>query len=284
MEMNSMTNSSQQKIGLALSGGSALGLFHVGVLRAFKEQDLNIHCVAGTSAGALVAACFAFGAPLDDMVVVAEKLSWFKLANFSSSFLGLASNKAIGELIQKFLGQANIEDAKIPLAIVATDLLTGEKVVFRKGSVAQAVMASACIPGVFSPVSIDGRVLVDGGLAENLPLSPLTDMGAEIKIGVNLAKWRTYKRPRHLVDVMMTSMDILTHRQTNAAASAADLLIEPHLEHYSPSDLKSAIQLIPEGYRLGQQAAVQIKNMVSSRSLPKRLGWWQKLISYFTRG
>jgi len=269
-----------KKIGLALSGGSALGIAHIGVLRALAEHDIPIDCIAGTSAGAVVAAAYAFGIGPDEMEKKSKDLSWRTFFKFSYSALGLTSNDLVGEMMKKLLGDVKIEDAKIPLAIIATDLGTGDKMIFRKGSVADAVMASTCLPGLFVPRKLHGTQFVDGGLVENVPLSPLAAMGADIKIGVNLERWRTYKPPKNFVDVMLDSIDIVVHAQGKFHPVPADVNIEPHLEQYTMSDWNKGPELVSMGHKAALAAVPEIERLIgprrASRPAPKT-PWYRRL-------
>jgi len=274
------------KVGLALSGGSALGNVHIGVLQSFQDHKIPIDCISGTSAGAIVAACYAFGVPVEDMVDKTKSLSWYKISNLSYSRMGLITTDNIGRLTEELIGKVNIEDAKIPLAIIATDIESGEPVVFKKGNLSQAIMASVCIPGLFVPIEVNGRQLVDGGLVENLPLSPLQEMGAEIRIGVDLSRWRNYKKPTSVIDVMLNSLDIMTHTQTKEQAGRAEILIEPHLEKYTSSDFKKAVELAAEGYRAATLALPAINNALYPQPSVKEAAngnnnFFKKIVAWF---
>jgi len=273
------------KLGLALSGGSALGIAHIGVLQSLREHNVPIDCIAGTSAGSVAAACYAFGMTPDDMAKKAKNFGWLTFFKFSYSTLGLVTDEALGDMMRKLLGDVKIEDANIPLAIVATDLGTGDKMVFRKGSVAEAVMASCCLPGLFVPVKLGGRQFVDGGLVENVPLSPLAAMGADIKVGVNLARWRTYRPPRHFVDVMLDSVDIVTHAQGKFHPVPADVWIDPHLEEYTMSDWGKAAEFLIIGYRAATEAIPEINDAlgVAGRAAARRgakAPWYRRLLDF----
>lgn len=276
---------SYPKIGLALSGGAALGIAHIGALQALADQNIPIHCISGTSAGAVVAGCFAFGLTPNQMAEKSKNLSWFKLSNFSYSRMGLITTQKIGQMIKEILGDVNIEDAKIPLAITATDIESGEAVIFKKGKLADAIMASVCIPGLFVPTEYGEKKLVDGGLVKNLPLSVLDDMGAEFKIGVNLARWRKYKKPNNLLDVMLSAQDILTHKQTNLDAKQAQMIIEPHLEQFTASDFKKAAELINEGYRATILALPALASAISPDNTKsfKKPNLWEKFLNLFNK-
>jgi NTE family protein len=143
-------------LGLALSGGASRGITHVGVLKAFHDTNVKIDCLSGTSIGALVAALYAFGIPVEDIHRQALEMNWLKISSLKISRSALLSNKVIGEIVENYIGEANIENSPIPLAIVTTDITTGEKVVLRRGNIARAVMASSSIPGIFTPVRIEG--------------------------------------------------------------------------------------------------------------------------------
>lgn len=267
------------KTGLALSGGSALGNAHIGVLAAFAERNIPIDCIAGTSAGSVIAACWAFGVPMGEVAKATKGLNWLKISKPAYSTMGVASNRIIADFMDELIGKAaRIENARIPLAIVATDIVTGEKVVFRSGSVIEAVAASTCIPGLFAPVVRDGRMLVDGGLVENLPVAELSGMGADVTIGVDLGRWRSYPKPTHAIGVVVNAVDIMVHYQGIAHGERADLVIEPHLEAFTPSDWKRSDALIKEGYRAAMDAMTHVEEVVRrARPAPRKAPWYARL-------
>lgn len=272
---------SRKKVGLALSGGTALGLAHIGVLESFAEHKIPVDFISGTSAGALVAALYAFGVPLDQMRDEAGQFSWLRLSRLTFSKKGIISGRAIEDIIKKYLDQAKIEDAKIPLAIVATDLNSGKLHIMRKGDLAQAVSASACIPGLFTPVEIDGRTLVDGGLIETIPFSPLRAMGAEVIIGVHLGKERHYQPPKDIVDVVTSSFDIMNNHLTRASLNQADILIEPLVGRFHLTDFSKYHDLILEGYKAANFKISEIRNAIQYTQTPVNLGLWQRLKNFF---
>ena len=258
------------KIGLALGGGAARGIAHIGVLQAFADHGIPVDCITGTSAGAIVAASFAFGVPLDRITEKARALTWYSLSNFPISKLGLASNGVIEKMMEEVIGPADITEAKIPLAIVAADIESGEKVVFRRGKVATMVRASSCIPGMFAPVEVGARKLVDGGITENVPLSPLREMGAKILIGVDVTHWHSERKVGNVLDVMANAIDILANHQTNVAHRLADVLIMPDLGAYSPSDFKKADELVHAGYRAAMKKMPEIREAMAKHGVGGR--------------
>lgn len=263
--MRNNNHSERPKIGLALSGGSARGIAHIGVLQALMDNEIPIDCIAGTSAGAIVGAAFAFGVSMEKLQEKARGLNWYSLPNFPTSALGLASNQSIENIIEEFIGAADIAESKIPLAIIATDIETGKKVVYFKGSVSSAVRASACIPGLFVPVEIGGRKMVDGGLAESLPLSPLQDMKADIKIGVNVIHWHSVKKVTNIFDVLSNSVDIVADHQKEDPLEYADIMIEPNLSAYGASDFNKTDAIVAEGYRAASLKIPEIKKLIEER-------------------
>ena len=181
----------RKKIGLALGSGGARGWSHVGVVEAVRELGIPIHCVAGTSMGAVVGSAFAAD-KIDALHQAALELDW---RHFAYYFLEVSLPRAgliDGGRIVKFLKQriisANIEDLAIPFAAVATDIFSGDEVVFREGCVINAVRASIAIPGIFTPLVTKDHVLVDGGLVNPLPVSVARDMGANFVIAVDILR------------------------------------------------------------------------------------------------
>ncbi len=234
-------------LGLALSGGAVRGAAHIGVLKIIDEYSIAVDRIAGTSIGALIATLYAFGVPLDEIDEFAREMSWFKISSFTLPSTGLLSNDEMGRQIINLIGDVNIEDARIPLAIVATDLLSGERVVFREGSVASAVMASSCLPGLYKPLEYRDRLLVDGLLVENVPARAVRESGAERVVAVNLGGNFTYPTPDGIIDVLMNSFEIAVDNNTKQILKAADIVISLDLNSYSRFDVDDVPALIEEG-------------------------------------
>jgi NTE family protein len=272
-----MPKTKKQRIGVVLSGGSALGIAHVGVLQSLRDHNIPIDCIAGTSAGAIVAACYAFDVPMEKVVEKIRGLGWYTMSKLSFSGLGLFSHAALKKIIEEFFGNVKIENATIPLAIVATDLETGELVIFKKGPLVNALVGSASIPGFFVPIDLDGRLLVDGGLVDNLPFSALSELGATMKIGVNVNRWISKRRPKNILDVVTRSLEIMTTYRYLPGKN--EILIEPHLEAFTPSDFNKADGLMEEGYRAATASIKEIRIMAGKR-IP-RASFWEKIKSFF---
>lgn len=247
---------SEKKIGLAFGGGAVLGASHLGVLRALDEYDIRVDMVAGTSIGAFVAALHAFGRTWEEIKDMVHDLEWLDVYRISLSKYALLTNEKLGALLTESIGSVRLEEAPIPLAVVATDIVNGEKVVITQGSVADAVMASSCIPGVFEPVEVDGRLLVDGGVVENVPLTPLRDMGADFLVGAQLST-TPRERPDNIVQVLVNSFLFALKVATDLQVEEADLILRPDLTEFSMFDTSQVEKLIDVGYeeakaKLGQ--------------------------------
>jgi NTE family protein len=237
------------RIGLALGGGAAKGIAHIGVLKALEEEHIKVHCVSGTSVGALVASYFAFGRPAESILSICSELNLSKLIDFTLERGGLFSTDNIREMILRDLGDCRIEDAKIPLAICATDIETGEQLIFKEGNLADVVCASMAVPGLFVPVEIDGRILVDGGLVENVPISPLKKMGAGIIVAVDLSHVGRYPKPENTLDVVANAINIGIDFNTRKQLKKADIALPLDLSGYSLTNNADRVdELYLEGY------------------------------------
>ena len=234
---------------MALSGGGTRGLAHIGVLQALEDNGIRPDYLSGTSIGAFAAALYAFGVPLQEIRNVGQGMSPVNVSKLKLSRFALFSNEELGRLIQSKIGKARIEDALIPLAIIAADIGTGEKMVLRQGEVAPAVMASNAIPGIYRPIYIDGRMMVDGGIVEDVPISPLRPMGADTIVAVNLSAGRKYRPPEDIIDILLNAFDIAIDEDTRRQIKTADVLIEPQLSDFRRMDVSQIDALIAEGYR-----------------------------------
>lgn len=248
------TLNEKRDLGLALGGGAVLGAAHVGVLRALKEAEIKPGYITGTSIGAFVAAFYAFGKTWEEIKDIASELKWMDITGISLSRFGLLSNEKLGELIVKHIGDKNIEDSEIPLAMVATNAANGKKVVLDKGSVANAVMASTCIPGIFKPIEDGEEMLVDGGVVENVPIDTVREMGAKYVIGIDLNAMHTYQKPDNILDVIINSFHFVLMTAADLQTEDADLLIKPDLSSFSRSDMNQIEELMKQGYKDAQKA------------------------------
>lgn len=245
---------SKKSVSLALGGGSVLGAVHIGVLQALQENGMIIKSISGTSAGAIVAALYAFGKSPKEIEKIILDLKWSSVLGVTFSKYGFLSNKKMGRFIKKHIGAKNIEDAKIALSIVAADITTGEKVTLMQGDVAKAIMASTCVPGIFVPVEIQSRLLVDGGIVENVPLNSLQNAAVDYKIGVDLLCDNSIKRPSNMIEILYNSFYFLVKANKKAQSKEADIIIKPNLAGFNTIDMSQMKDLIKIGYEEAQNA------------------------------
>jgi NTE family protein len=252
-----------KKLGLALSGGGAWGGAHLGVLRALDEAGLAPYCVAGTSCGAVAGGFYAAGVPMASALAFADRLRWRSLRMLGMPRLGFFHSGEMERFLRQTLGDVRIEDLRIPVAVVATELRTARPVVFREGPLAHALSASSAIPVVFSPVMDGEAVLVDGGLTDNLPTQVCRGMGAEIVLAVNVIPGFDRERRYHnLFDIAMGTLEVLVQHSTDLGAEAADLCIHPEVIAVNPSDLSRMNLLVAAGERALHDALPRLRELL----------------------
>ena len=251
-------------IGLALGGGAAKGVAHIGVLKALEDANIEVDYIAGTSVGAMIAALYAFKVDVETIGSLARRLTMSKVTSFKLNKTGFFSTESLRELMLEYVGDVAIEDAAIPLSIVATDINSGEEIVLTSGSIVDAVCASAAIPGIYIPVEINGRTLVDGGLVQNVPIEALQTAGAGVTIASHLNSVSHYQEISHVLDVMRNAFEIAVSQHTQDQLKEADLLISMDLSDFS---LRDNTERYDELFNIGHQAAtVQLT----------KLAWYKK--------
>lgn len=255
----------RKKIGLALSGGAARGFAHLGVLKVLTEHNIPIDFVAGTSAGSFAGAAFACGASVEEITAMSKKISWRQMTGFSYSPKGLLSNASMGAFIEKNFPVKNFEDLPIPFAAVACDLETGEEVILKdKGDLATAVRASCAIPGVFVPVELEGRRLIDGGILSNVPTKAVKKLGAEIVIAVDvMACGATYwGSPSTLLGIFFQSAMLMLRAASQAHHYRADIVIIPQIAHLRPDEIGKMNEFIKAGEDAALEKIDEIKKLI----------------------
>ena len=254
-------------MGLALGGGAARGIAHIGVLKGFEDNGIKIDYLAGTSAGSLIAALYSSGLELDDMVEILPKLRWKNFVGFKISRQGIFSSKPLYEFVNNLVGNKTFKQLNIETSILATDILKGEPVIFNQPDmeVATAVRASTSFPGVYSPFEYNGSFLIDGGACANVPAQVVKDMGADIVIAVDvIPKVEVDHVPKHLAVVADRSLDLLLTGVSKKSVDVADLLLSPVTEYIHSFQVKKAKRL----YELGQQCVAdnleKIKEIINN--------------------
>jgi NTE family protein len=256
------------KVGLALSGGAARGMAHVGVLRALLENDIQIDCVAGTSAGSIVAGAFAAGMAIDEIADFGRNLRWRDIGRVTMSRLGIQSNERLEQYLQARLPITRFEDMPIPFAAVATDLATGGAVVLKDaGDVPFAIRASCTIPGWYVPVlDQEGRQLVDGGLVAVIPSTVTRSLGAEIVIAIDVnSEGATFITPSSsVIGVLLQSMMVVQKTASSYQLEMADFVISPKVGHIRWDEMGRADELMDAGYKAGLESASGIRALIET--------------------
>lgn len=238
------------KVGLALGGGAARGLAHLGVLKALEKLGVRLDAIAGVSTGSMIAAAYAAGVPLDQLLPIARRVSWKQLGSFTFNLHGFHSNKRMEQFLSSFMPVRTFEELNIPLRILATDLRSGQTVVLEKGDLFTAIRASCAIPGLYVPVEIGDWLLADGYLTCNLPVEYVRKMGADVVIAssIGLQINRDIKFT-NMYQILMRSFSIMSASVQRASFPTADVVIRPPVEEYIWSDLRSADKLVEAGER-----------------------------------
>jgi NTE family protein len=250
------------KIGLALGSGGARGFAHLGVLKVLEEENIPISYIAGSSIGALVAALYASGLGLDRLYKLAKSFRRNDFIDLTIPKMGLIAGKRITEFIRLLTKGKQIEELAIPVALVATDLQTGAKVVFRQGDVARAVRASISIPGIFVPAEVDGRLLVDGGVVDRVPVSVAREMGADIVIAVDVSPLNVNGEITSIFDVILQSIDILQDEIVSHRQLASDVMIRPRVEEYSSRAFTDIEEIIAIGEEEARKNIAKIRQAI----------------------
>lgn len=252
-------------IGIALGGGFARGIAHIGVLQVLEEERIPVRVVAGTSVGALIGACYCSGLSCAELEQVARSVRFTTFARWTISRFGFASNDRMVAFLERTLKVKTFEELKIPLGVTATDFNSGEAVVFHSGSIVDAVRASCAYPGMFLPVEIRGRYLIDGMLSHPVPTRPVLEMGADRVLAVHLkGSWAAGGPPRHLFDVIGQSFAIAQDAMSSLWREAADLVIEPDVAGFGYDDFKRTGDLIRVGAEAMRAALPEVRKWLAA--------------------
>jgi len=293
------------KVGLALGGGGARGLAHIGVLKILERENIPIDLITGTSIGAIVGGVYALKKDISAIEKIAEKYSKISEFNIDFSFsekerkdkpfflkkmsdflkkgylLNLElrrkyidEGEGIKKIIKDLVGDKAFTDTKIPFAVVAADLVKGEKVILNQGKLFDALLASSSIPGMFPPVILDKKILVDGGIVDVVPIQAAQSLGANFVIGVNVGQ--TIKKRvefDNAVEIFFRSDSITSAELRKLQLSFADVVITPKIGRFHWSDFSKPEQCIREGEIAAQNIILELKKKLK-KAKPI---WWKKL-------
>jgi NTE family protein len=254
------------KVGLALGGGFARGIAHIGVLRVLEQHQIPVDFIAGTSVGALIAAAYASGTSLDEMTRQGITTRFSDFGRWTLSRMGMASNERLEDLLRRLTSARFFSEMKIPLGIVATDVISGESVHFTEGEIGPALRASCAYPGLFLPVEHRGRILVDGFLTEAVPAQAVEKMGAELVISVHLEPGLIQAKPRNTIEVISRSFSIIQTSALQPWRAATDVLIEPDVHHILWDEFVKTPELVFAGESAARAAMPKIQAAMEGRS------------------
>lgn len=257
-----MVEKDYPRIILALGGGGARGFAHIGLLQVFQENGIILNGIVGTSMGALVGSTYAVKTDIYYLGQLVEYLGWEDLIDIRFPRLGLVNGAKVQALIDLLTKGKKFEDTFLNFWAVATDLDTGEEVIFKQGPLAPAIRASISIPGVFTPVELNGRTLVDGAVVAGVPVNIAKMMQGDLTIGVNVGFDHTQHQVKNLFDVMSKVMDIMGNRLDSAQLPAADLVIAPKLGKIGTMDFGMAEECIEIGRKAAEEAMPHINKLI----------------------
>ncbi|HMV18726.1 MAG TPA: patatin-like phospholipase family protein [Rhodocyclaceae bacterium] len=252
------------RIGLALGGGAARGFAHVGVIKALETSGIQPDLVVGTSAGAVVGSLYAAGHGPFELQKLAIQLDESAVTDWSFFDRGFIKGEALERFINTQAGNKPIEGLRRRFAAVATDLQSGEVIVFQRGNTGIAVRASAAIPGVFPPVAVNGREYVDGGLVAPIPVREARSLGADLVIAVDISGRPSGKKNQGSVDVLLDTISIMGGALGKVELAAADVVIRPNLQGLPATSFQQRHEAILEGERAGFAAVPRIREALAA--------------------
>src|SRR5947207_15863281 len=249
------------RVGLALAGGFARGIGHLGVLRVLREAGIPIDCVAGTSVGALIAVGYCAGASLEEMAKVGASTSFTDFGRWTPSWLGLATNQRMEKYLARFTPVKTFEELLTPLAIATTDISAGVSVYYSHRPVAPPLRASCAYPGLFVPIQFEGRTLVDGFFTAPVPVKGVLLLGADVVIAVYLEAGNI-EQPRTFTDVLSRSFNIIQRHGDLAWRTQADIIIEPDVKNFVWDDFTKTPDMVAAGEAAALAALPEIRALL----------------------
>ena len=254
------------KIGLALGGGAARGFAHIGVLQVLEEQGIKPDLVVGTSAGSVVAAIYAAGKTPAELESMAMTLDESTMTDWVFPGRSVMKGEALAKFVRGFTGGRQIEQMALPLGIVATDLNSGQPILFRRGDPGTAVRASSSVPAVFTPVRIAGREYVDGGLVSPIPVKYARQMGADLVIAVDISAIPEGQPTKGAVDILLQTFNIMGHSISQYELQDADVVMRPRLSGIGGGDFGNRRLSILAGREAALSVLQQLKEKITAKT------------------
>ncbi len=258
------------RIGLALGGGAARGFAHVGVIKVLEAQGIHPDVVVGTSAGAVVGALYAAGNSGFELQKLALKLDESKISDWSLPDRGVLKGESLQQFVNETVAHKPLEALKRPFAVVATDLHSGEGILFRTGNTGMAVRASSTVPGVFKPVTINGHEYVDGGLASLVPVHYARQLGADVVIAVDISAQPGRQAVKGTLDILLQTFTIMGRNMAQHELKMADVVIRPQVGNVGSTDFQARHDAILEGEKAAQAALPKIREAIRQAAQPAR--------------
>lgn len=265
------------KVGLALGGGVARGLSHIGVLSVLEKAGVPIDCIAGTSMGAIIGAAYCAGLTINDLKGIAARTGWWQVSRPFLSASGLVTFHRLEQWIVDNIGEFDVRDLAIPFAAVASDLISGERIILSEGRLCTAIRASCSVPGFVPPVEKDGRLLVDGGITDNIPADVARLLGADYVIGVDIFMPALRHRLGPLSQGIAAIETLVRH--AGKGSNECDTLIVPPMEglsYFKFSDYERLIRLGEEATRVQLPAILEALNRPEPSTTPTPAGHAQR--------
>lgn len=252
------------RVALALGGGAARGFAHIGVIKALETSGIGVDVVVGTSAGSVVGALYAAGHGPFELQKLAIQLDEASVTDWSLFDRGLIKGEALERFINTNVGGRPIEGLRRRFAAVATDLQSGEPIVFQRGNTGTAVRASSSIPGVFPPVTIGGREYVDGGLVAPIPARAARSLGADLVIAVDISSRPSGKTKAGSLDLLLDTIAIMGGALGKTELAAADVVIRPELRGLPATNFQQRHEAILEGEKAGFAAIPRVRDAIAA--------------------
>lgn len=252
---------------MALGGGFSRGYAHLGVLQVLEEEKVPIACIAGSSIGSILGAAYASGLPLECIIEKCRKIRFRDFGRWRVSRFGLASNDRLGALVHRFFDSRQFEDMSIPLVVIATDLDTGDPVLFKQGNLAEPIRASCAFPGLFEPVQIGTRYLADGGLVAPVPTRATREMGAEIVVGISVGMHDGRRgAPTNIFQVVSRAVSAAQKHQLESWERHASLVLRPAVQSLAWDDFERIDEAIEAGAAAARAALPRLLALLNKQA------------------
>jgi NTE family protein len=252
------------RIGLALGGGAARGFAHIGAIQVLEDAGIRPDLVVGTSAGSLVAALYASGRGAQDLAATALTLDEGAISDWTFPGRGVIRGEALARFVREKTGRRTIEQMRLPLGIVATDLDSGAAVLFRRGDTGTAVRASSAVPAIFQPVRIGEREYVDGGLASPVPVLQAREMGAEFVIAIDISTPPEGAPTGDALNMLLQTFTIMSRSISRYELKDADVVLRPSLIGVSSADFNGRVRAIRAGREAAREALPGLKARIAA--------------------